>query len=339
MAIPYVADVEHAVYNRDRVSQPPSTWTGILAEKLPYLFPAGSLQSPRSVHPAKGARVVISQYRSAGGTVDPKNAPSRASGTAIAAPAQLLTATCAKQACCRRTSLMYPISMRLGAGTPKVTQRWRTSTARRYLATQDALQARPCATTVESRVAHRRWLGAGDHHARSRAPEGGCPTIAWLMTQHAEHSKPGWFHFAAGDVAAASYYEFLDGYWLRQSRRRPGRTTLQPLPACKKRRPPCFSGPHARRCRSGGAWSIMTGNGESEVLRYVNDAMHELCGTITSVLAAAIHAVDPAVAVKTHIVAAGDDVRVGPRTFDLTDIDRIIVVGGQGRHAHGGRAV
>ena len=73
MAIPYVADVEHAVYNRDRMSQPPSTWAGILAEKLPYLFPAGSLQSPASASPSEGAsRAVISQYLSAGGTVDPK---------------------------------------------------------------------------------------------------------------------------------------------------------------------------------------------------------------------------------------------------------------------------
>ncbi len=73
MAIPYVADVEHAVYDRDRVSQPPSTWTGILAEKLPYLFPAGSPQSPAAAPPSEGAsRAVISQYLSAGGTVDPK---------------------------------------------------------------------------------------------------------------------------------------------------------------------------------------------------------------------------------------------------------------------------
>ena len=73
MAIPYIADLEHAIYDRDRVSQPPSTWTGILAEKLPYLFPAGSPQSPAAAPPSEGAsRAVISQYLSAGGTVDPK---------------------------------------------------------------------------------------------------------------------------------------------------------------------------------------------------------------------------------------------------------------------------
>jgi ABC-type glycerol-3-phosphate transport system substrate-binding protein len=73
MAIPYVADVEHAIYDRDRIAQPPSTWMGILAEKLPYLFPAGSPQSPAAASSSEGAsRAVISQYLSAGGAVDPK---------------------------------------------------------------------------------------------------------------------------------------------------------------------------------------------------------------------------------------------------------------------------
>jgi arabinogalactan oligomer / maltooligosaccharide transport system substrate-binding protein len=73
MALPLIADLEHAVYNRDRLSQPPSTWTGILAEKTPYLFPAGSPQSPAAAALVEGApRAVISQYLSAGGTIDPK---------------------------------------------------------------------------------------------------------------------------------------------------------------------------------------------------------------------------------------------------------------------------
>ena len=58
------------------------------------------------------------------------------------------------------------------------------------------------------------------------------------------------------------------------------------------------------------------------------DAREELRGIISKVLAAAIRAVDPAVAVKTHIARAGDDVRVGPRAFRLSEVDRIIVVGG-----------
>ncbi len=58
------------------------------------------------------------------------------------------------------------------------------------------------------------------------------------------------------------------------------------------------------------------------------DSREELRGIIASVLGAAIRAVDPAVAVKTHVARAGNDVRVGPRTFDLSEIDRIIVVGG-----------
>src|SRR5512136_823220 len=58
------------------------------------------------------------------------------------------------------------------------------------------------------------------------------------------------------------------------------------------------------------------------------DTREELRQNITQVLTAAIRAVDPAVAVKTHIAREGDDVRVGPRTFHLSEIDRIIVVGG-----------
>ncbi|MCU0501289.1 MAG: glycerate kinase [Anaerolineae bacterium] len=49
---------------------------------------------------------------------------------------------------------------------------------------------------------------------------------------------------------------------------------------------------------------------------------------IAGVLGTAIRAVDPAVAVKTHITRAGDAVHVGQRSFDLNEIDRIIVVGG-----------
>ena len=58
------------------------------------------------------------------------------------------------------------------------------------------------------------------------------------------------------------------------------------------------------------------------------DSREELRGIIASVLAAAIRAVDPAVAVKTHVAREGDEVHIGPRTFHLSEIDRIIVVGG-----------
>jgi glycerate 2-kinase len=58
------------------------------------------------------------------------------------------------------------------------------------------------------------------------------------------------------------------------------------------------------------------------------DSRDHLRGIIAQVLAAAISAVDPAVAVKTHVAREGDDVHVGLRTFHLNEINRIIVVGG-----------
>ena len=58
------------------------------------------------------------------------------------------------------------------------------------------------------------------------------------------------------------------------------------------------------------------------------DSRDELRGIIANVLAVAIRAVDPAVAVKTHVAREGDEVRGGPRTFHLSEIDCINVVGG-----------
>ena len=58
------------------------------------------------------------------------------------------------------------------------------------------------------------------------------------------------------------------------------------------------------------------------------DVREELRGIIANVLSAAIRAVDPAMAVRAHVAREDDTVRVGPRAFRLSDIDRIIVVGG-----------
>jgi ABC-type glycerol-3-phosphate transport system substrate-binding protein len=72
-AVPYIADTDHAIYDRDRLSQPPSTWTGILAGKTPYLFPAGSLDSPAvGAQSATAQHAIVSHYLSAGGATDPK---------------------------------------------------------------------------------------------------------------------------------------------------------------------------------------------------------------------------------------------------------------------------
>ena len=54
----------------------------------------------------------------------------------------------------------------------------------------------------------------------------------------------------------------------------------------------------------------------------------ELRGIIASALAAAIRAVDPAVAVKTHVAVRAMRCASAHERSDLSEIDRIIVVGG-----------
>jgi maltose-binding protein MalE len=40
-AIQFTADIEHVIYNSQRVAAPPLTWTDVLSDGLPYAFPAG----------------------------------------------------------------------------------------------------------------------------------------------------------------------------------------------------------------------------------------------------------------------------------------------------------
>jgi glycerate 2-kinase len=49
---------------------------------------------------------------------------------------------------------------------------------------------------------------------------------------------------------------------------------------------------------------------------------------IISVLDAAIRAVDPRAAVRVHVARSGDVLRIGERSYRLSELDRIIVVGG-----------
>ena len=49
---------------------------------------------------------------------------------------------------------------------------------------------------------------------------------------------------------------------------------------------------------------------------------------IISVLDAAIRAVDPRAAVRAHVARSGDVLRVGERSYRLSELDRIVVVGG-----------
>jgi len=73
MAVPWLVDVEHAIYNRDRVSLPPNTWAGALTQGVSYVFPAGSPQSPSAAGLTEDIQhAFIAQYLSAGGALDPK---------------------------------------------------------------------------------------------------------------------------------------------------------------------------------------------------------------------------------------------------------------------------
>ena len=49
---------------------------------------------------------------------------------------------------------------------------------------------------------------------------------------------------------------------------------------------------------------------------------------IIAVLDAAIRAVDPRAAVCAHVARSGDVLRIGDRSYRLSELDRIIVVGG-----------
>jgi ABC-type glycerol-3-phosphate transport system substrate-binding protein len=71
MAVPFLADVEHLVYDRTRVKTPPANWTDLFASApITYVFP---LASPQPLT-AGGAETVqqtfVSQYLSAGGTLN-----------------------------------------------------------------------------------------------------------------------------------------------------------------------------------------------------------------------------------------------------------------------------
>lgn len=71
LAIQWVADAEHVIYDRHRVSAAPSTWTGVLTEKIPYLFPAGLPQSLSVTGLTEDVQpTFLAQYLSAGGALD-----------------------------------------------------------------------------------------------------------------------------------------------------------------------------------------------------------------------------------------------------------------------------
>jgi ABC-type glycerol-3-phosphate transport system substrate-binding protein len=72
LAVPYVADIEHAAYLSSQVQTPPATWDQLLAGQTPYLFPLGEPQPNSSTSATESLQhSVLSQYLSAGGSLDP----------------------------------------------------------------------------------------------------------------------------------------------------------------------------------------------------------------------------------------------------------------------------
>jgi ABC-type glycerol-3-phosphate transport system substrate-binding protein len=70
LAVQFVADLDHVVYNRAQVGAPPQTWAGLMANKITYLFPAGNPQPASAAGLAEDVQpVFLSQYLSAGGVI------------------------------------------------------------------------------------------------------------------------------------------------------------------------------------------------------------------------------------------------------------------------------
>lgn len=64
--LPFVADVEHLIYNTSLVSTPPATWTEVLSGTAQYLFPAGGETEPSGQGNVVNDAFII-QYLAAGG--------------------------------------------------------------------------------------------------------------------------------------------------------------------------------------------------------------------------------------------------------------------------------
>lgn len=60
MGMPYIVNVEHLVYDPARFSAPPLTWSTVISDAVPFLFPAGD---------SNHAGTLLSLYLSLGGTL------------------------------------------------------------------------------------------------------------------------------------------------------------------------------------------------------------------------------------------------------------------------------
>jgi ABC-type glycerol-3-phosphate transport system substrate-binding protein len=71
MAVQYIANLEHTAYLTSQVQTAPITWSQLLAEDIPYLFPLGVPQPNSASGPSEGLQhAILSQYYSTGPTID-----------------------------------------------------------------------------------------------------------------------------------------------------------------------------------------------------------------------------------------------------------------------------
>jgi maltose-binding protein MalE len=220
LAVAYLADVEHVIYNRTRVTEPPSTWAGLIANKTPYLFPAGSPQSPSATAAAEDVQhSFIVQYLSAGAAFDPK-------ARHLIVQEQPLARVLSFYAEARQAALLPPNVLELtslddtwaayGQGVAPIA----IVSARRYLAEQKSLKDTGYAPAPgwsnPTRAVSSGWalaITAADP-VRQRAA---AALIAWLLNS----ARGGGLALAAGWLPVSPkaldawgsdpYYDFLDG--------------------------------------------------------------------------------------------------------------------------------
>jgi len=135
-----IADLEHAIYDRARVGIPPETWTGVLANKISYAFPAGGPQQVSVTAPPEDIQPgFLGQYLSAGGAIDPQT-------RALQLQEQPLQNVLKFYDDARKASLLAPAALEMTGPDDSWTayaegQAMMASvSARRYLAGRDVLQ-------------------------------------------------------------------------------------------------------------------------------------------------------------------------------------------------------
>ena len=119
LAIPFVADLDHAIYNRSQVSTAPSTWAELISAQVHYLFPAGNPQPASATGLAEDVQpAFISQYLSAGGSFKTDTRQLVIQPEALTACFRS-TATHARRGSCRPMPWISPGLKTIGLSMPR----------------------------------------------------------------------------------------------------------------------------------------------------------------------------------------------------------------------------